>query len=119
MAVAVFPDKRRMVTGSIDKTLRLWDLKKGVMLKKMEGHTGLVSGLAVSRDGQLIASGDIYGSLMAWHGETGKQLTYQNDWYSGESKPSWMYKSGHILSLDISPDGAVLATGSADKTVKL
>ncbi|KAG2126787.1 uncharacterized protein EDB93DRAFT_1272949 [Suillus bovinus] len=37
-AVAVFPDKRRMVTGSHDKTLRIWDLERGAMLKKMEGH---------------------------------------------------------------------------------
>jgi WD40 repeat protein len=36
--VAVFPDKRRIVTSSHDKTLRLWDLKTGVVLKKMEGH---------------------------------------------------------------------------------
>ncbi|KAG2353162.1 hypothetical protein BDR07DRAFT_1434241 [Suillus spraguei] len=48
--VAVVPDKRRMVTASDDKTLRLWDLKTGDVL-------------AVSRDGQLIASGDDDGVL--------------------------------------------------------
>ncbi|KIK41062.1 hypothetical protein CY34DRAFT_806473 [Suillus luteus UH-Slu-Lm8-n1] len=39
-AVAVFPDKRRMVTASYDRTLRIWDLKKGVMLKKMGKAVG-------------------------------------------------------------------------------
>ncbi|KAG2343491.1 hypothetical protein BDR05DRAFT_1000102 [Suillus weaverae] len=29
--VAVFPDKRRMITGLDDKTLRLWDLKTGIL----------------------------------------------------------------------------------------
>jgi WD40 repeat protein len=57
-AVAVFPDERRMVTGSYDTTIRLWDLKDGVELKKMEGHRNWVQAMEVSRDGQLIASGD-------------------------------------------------------------
>jgi WD40 repeat protein len=35
-ADAVFPDRRRMVTGSSDTTLRLWDLEKGVVLKKKQ-----------------------------------------------------------------------------------
>jgi WD40 repeat protein len=41
IAAAVFRDER-MVTGSYDGILRLWDLKTGVMLKKMEGHRGRV-----------------------------------------------------------------------------
>ncbi|KAG2342512.1 hypothetical protein BDR05DRAFT_1060241 [Suillus weaverae] len=105
MAVTVFPDKRRMVTGSYDKTLRLWDLKTGVVLKKMEGHTSVVQALAVSRD--LIASGDFGGELIAWRGETGEILTQPIKAHSKE-----------INWLDFSPDGTVLATGSGDGTTK-
>jgi WD40 repeat protein len=106
-AVAVFPNKRRMVTGSWDKTLRLWDLETGVVLKKMEGHNSQVLRLAVSRDGQIIASSDENGELIAWHGETGKSLT----------EPIKAH-SKRIRSVDFSPDGTVLATGSWDNTVK-
>ncbi|KIK34689.1 hypothetical protein CY34DRAFT_812772 [Suillus luteus UH-Slu-Lm8-n1] len=110
LAVTVFPDRRRMVTGSNDKTLRLWDLNTGTVLKKMAGHHNVVSRLAVSLgDGQLIASGDIKGRLIAWHGETGEQLTPQII----KAHSNW------ITSLDFSPDGTVLATGSADHTTKL
>ncbi|KAG2158177.1 uncharacterized protein EDB93DRAFT_1325352 [Suillus bovinus] len=98
-AVAVFPDKQRMVTGSWDNTLRLWDLKKGVVLKKMEGHHSDVLRLAVSRDGQLIASGDWRGGVIVWHGETGEILTQILEAHFG-----------YIISLDFSPDGTVLAT---------
>jgi WD40 repeat protein len=42
--IAVIPDKRRTVTTSYDKTLRLWDLETVVVLKKIEA-------LAVSCDG--------------------------------------------------------------------
>ncbi|KAG2358613.1 WD40-repeat-containing domain protein [Suillus spraguei] len=107
-AVAVLPDKRRMVTASRDKTLRLWDLKTRVVLKKMEGHRNSVLSLAVSRDGQLIASGDGGGYLIIWHGETGKSLTQPIDAHS-----KW------ISSLEFSPDGKVLASGSFDKLTKL
>ncbi|KAG2337662.1 hypothetical protein BDR05DRAFT_1063130 [Suillus weaverae] len=108
MAVAVFPDKRRMVTGSYDKTLRLWDLKTGVVLKKMEGHSNGVSILAVSQDGQLIASGDWDGEVIIWHGETGEHLTQLIK-----------ARSDLITSLDFSPDGSVLATGHSVRMMKL
>ncbi|KAG1799729.1 uncharacterized protein HD556DRAFT_1525032 [Suillus plorans] len=106
-AVAVFPDQRRMVTASEDMTLHLWDLKTGVVLKKRWHHNG-VGRLAVSRDGQLIASGDEGGEVMVWHGETSELLTQPINAHS-ES----------IFSLDFIPDGTVLATGSWDGMTKL
>lgn len=107
-SVAVLPDKRRIVTGSQDKIIRLWDLKEGVMLKKMERHNGSVWTLVVSQHGKLIASGGDNGELVAWDGDTGKPLTQ-----AIKAHTSW------ILSLDFSPDDTVLATGSYDRTVKL
>jgi WD40 repeat protein len=106
-AVAVFPDKRQMVTGSWDKTLRIWDLETGVVLKKMEGHSDRVRALTVSRDGQMIASADTGGEIIAWHGETGESLT----------KPIKAH-SRQIYSVDFSPDGTVLATYSSDGMTK-
>ncbi|KIK47413.1 hypothetical protein CY34DRAFT_799363 [Suillus luteus UH-Slu-Lm8-n1] len=108
-AVTVFCDRRLMVTGSRDGTLRLWDLKTGTALKKMEGHRNDVTRLAVSLgDGQLIASGDANGGLIAWHGETGEKLTQT-------IKAHFDF----ITSLDFSPDGAVLVTSSSDGMIKL
>jgi WD40 repeat protein len=68
VAVAVVRDER-MVTGSYDGLLRLWDLKTGVMLKKIEGHRSRVRALAVSPNGQWIASGDESGKLIVWYGQ--------------------------------------------------
>lgn len=108
-AVAVFPDRQRIVTGSGDKTLRLWDLKTGTMLKKMEGHQTNVNALAVAQNGKLIASGDESGEVIAWHGETGDSLTLAVIKAHNSS----------ISSLDFSPDGSVLATGSSEDKTKL
>jgi WD40 repeat protein len=67
----------------------------------MEGHSSEVRALAVSRDGQIIASADEDGKIIARHGETGEPLT----------KPIKAHSNG-INSVDFSPDGTVLATGS-------
>jgi WD40 repeat protein len=77
------------------------------MVKKMEGHRKALSTVALSRDGQIIASGDGEGVLIVWNGETGETLTQP------------MQAHGFVLnSLDFSPDGLVLASGSWDSTTK-
>jgi WD40 repeat protein len=125
-AVAVFPDRRLMVTGLGDNTLCLWDLTNGVVLKKMEGHQSWVGAVAVSRDGRLIASGDANGKLIAWDGNTGEFLS-DIDVHPARSsdfslpKPFAIDSDGHsawVSSLDFSPGGA-LASGSGDKTTRL
>ncbi|KAG2051191.1 WD40 repeat-like protein, partial [Suillus hirtellus] len=105
--VAVFPDERRMITGSDDTTLRLWDLETGNALMKMEGHSSEVRALAISRDGKVIASSDENGEVIAWHGETGESIVQPIKAHLRD-----------ITSVDFSPDGTVLAIGSYDGRVK-
>lgn len=109
LTVAVFADRPRMVTGSEDNMVRLWDTDKGIVVKKMEGHPASVQAVAVSRDGKLIASGDYWGGLFTWDGDTGKSLTKVVKAHSNLT-----------CSLDFSPDGTVLATGSSsENTIKI
>ncbi|KAG2746715.1 WD40 repeat-like protein [Suillus brevipes Sb2] len=106
-AVADVPYSQRMVTSSKDRMVRLWDLKTGEVLKKMEGHTGEVMGLAVSRDGQMIATGDENGELIAWQAKT------------GESLAKVKVHGSAVRSLDFSPDDAFVVTASsAPNTIK-
>lgn len=69
-------------------------------------YRGGVCGLAVSRDGELIASGDNNGDLIAWHGATA----------SGEFLNQVMEAhSNWIEALDFSPGGTALATSASSQ----
>ena len=64
MLDAYSPDGRHIMSGSVDKTIRMWDAKTGSAVgKPFEGHTGSVWSVAYSPDGRYIISGsaDKYG----------------------------------------------------------
>ena len=42
MSVAVFPDGRRVVSGSDDKTVKVWDAATGECVATLAGHSGYV-----------------------------------------------------------------------------
>jgi WD40 repeat protein len=68
MSVAFSPDGKRIVGGSLDKTLRLWDAETGKAISKpLKGHTGAVISVAFSSDGKRIVSGSFDKTLRIWH----------------------------------------------------
>jgi len=56
-AVAVSPDGQHVISGSEDKTVRIWDRMTGECVTTLEGHTDDVTAVAVSPDGQHVISG--------------------------------------------------------------
>src|SRR5262249_32297033 len=56
-SLAYSPDSQRIITGSADHTVRVWDALTGQEVLTLRGHNELVASVAVSPDGQRIASG--------------------------------------------------------------
>jgi WD40 repeat protein len=77
---AVTPDGRRAVSGSDDKTLKIWDLRRGQMLHTLEGHSSSVNAAAVTPDGRRAISGSDDNTLTVWDLRSGLALhTFHGD----------------------------------------
>ncbi len=86
-------------------TPHMWDSIQP--LRTIEGNSGPFWTVAVSPDGQTVASGSYDGTIQLRQLNTG-QLTGILPGHSGA-----------VWSVAISPDGEILASGGEDKTVKL
>jgi WD40 repeat protein len=72
--VAISPDGRRIVSASVDETLKQWDPETGRELSTMRGHVETVSGVALSPDGRLAVSASWDHTLKVWDLETARNL---------------------------------------------
>ena len=56
-SVAFSPDGKRIVSGSGDRTVKVWDATTGQETLTLKGHTRTVRSVAFSPDGKRIVSG--------------------------------------------------------------
>ncbi len=94
--VAFSPDGRRIVSGSGDKTLKVWDAETGTETLTLRGHERRVRDVAFSPDGGRIVSADLHGHELVWDVETGQPAQ--------EAR-----RPATIPNSNMSPDGLVLA----------
>jgi WD40 repeat protein len=65
-SVAFSPDGKRIITGSDDSTVRVWDAATGRELLSLKGHIGTITSVAFSPDGRRIATGGTDGTVRVW-----------------------------------------------------
>jgi len=97
------PDGNRIITGSDDGTIRVWDASTGTSLSVIEVGVPVTS-LAYSTNGQFIAVG--LGQ------EDGRVLLLDGTSYTQVSE--YQVTSAGISSLAFSPDNSMLVVGGAD-----
>ncbi len=103
--VAFSPDGRLALTGSRDKTARLWDVATGKQIALLQ-HEGEVNTVAFSPDGRLALTGSDDWTARLWDVATGKQAALLQD-------------EGKVTAVAFSPDGRLALTGSDDWTALL
>lgn len=54
------------MSGSWDKTIKIWDAESGKCIKTLEGHTKGVRSIAFSPDGKHIVSGSNDNTIKIW-----------------------------------------------------
>lgn len=74
LGCAFSPDGKTILSGSFDKTLKLWDVDSGKEICFFTGHQGSVNGCAFSPDGKTIVSCSNDESLKLWDVKSGKEI---------------------------------------------
>lgn len=147
-SAAVSRDGRWGASGGADRIVRLWDLQNGNEAGRLAGHAAAVTCVAISAEGTWLASGDEQGTVRIWEraaqkevgvlgahavavtclafdpsgqrllstGADGSVKIWRLPCQPSESLP------GHIepvRGVAASRDGSVLASVSADQTVRI
>ena len=60
------------MSGSDDRTAKLWDVQTGGTVKIFSSHSGWVWSVSISADCTTIASGSVDGKICLWNIQTGK-----------------------------------------------
>jgi predicted NACHT family NTPase len=102
-SVAFNPNGQFLVSGSDDKTIKLWEVASGREARTLSGHTDWVNSVAFNPNGQFLISGSDDKTIKLWEVASGREvrtLTGHTYW---------------VLSVAFSPDGRLLASGSCGK----
>ncbi|MDF5738486.1 MULTISPECIES: hypothetical protein [unclassified Nostoc] len=65
-SVAFSPDGLTLVSGSDDKTIKLWDVQTGLLIITLFGHESYVESVAFSPDGKNVVSGGYDKTVKVW-----------------------------------------------------
>jgi WD40 repeat protein len=104
LSFAISPDSKTLVSGSLDTTIKVWDLASGKAVRTLDGHWGWVKSLLISRDGQNLVSAS-YKVIKVWNLATGAEVHTLN---------------GHvdlINTIALSRDGQTLVSGGEDRKI--
>jgi WD40 repeat protein/sterol desaturase/sphingolipid hydroxylase (fatty acid hydroxylase superfamily) len=107
LAVAISADGSRLVSGSEDGTVKVWDAVTARELLVLKGHTRAVRGVALSADGRTIVTGSWDGTVRLWDARTGRE------------KRTLKGHTGQILGVAVSGDGRTVVSASVDFTAKV
>jgi WD40 repeat protein len=106
-SVSFSPDGSRIVSGSANGTVRVWDSQTGNPIGNPMTEPSEVNSVSFSPNGSRIVSGSANGTVRVWNATSGELLTTLE---------------GHIarvFSVSFSPNGSRIVSGSADSTVRV
>ena len=107
--LAFKPNSYLLASGSIDKTIRIWDVSNTNLrhVRTLRGHTSVVRSVAWSPDGRTLASASWDGTVRLWNPDNGINFAVLRG------------HTDRVHSVAWSPDGRILASGSDDQTIRL
>jgi len=107
ISVALDPAGKLLVTGSKDRTARVWDLSNGELVQTLRNHEGFVNSTVFSPDGRMLATGCEDAVVRLWDLTMPRALP--------------VLLRGHLRSVDglaWSADGQRLISAARDQTIR-
>lgn len=98
---------RWIVSGSSDKTVRIWDAHNGAVMNVLSGHEDAVQSVSFSPDEHHIVSGSSDRTVRVWNAYSGCPVAVCN---------------GHlqaVTSVAVAPHGRQIVSGSEDGTARI
>ena len=92
-----------LVSGSNDKTIKLWDVQTGGIIKTLCGHTDMVYSVSISADDTMIASASMDQTICLWNIKTGNCCTIRD----------------YANTVTFSPTNSQLLSSSSSGTIQL
>ncbi|GBF52481.1 high-affnity carbon uptake protein Hat/HatR [Microcystis sp. 0824] len=96
-----------LASGSKDKTIKIWDIKRGTEVKTLSEHSDHINSVSVSPNNQLLASGSDDKSLKLWDLKAAGRVIIS------------IPHPQKIYAVCFSPDGNYIATACQDKIVRV
>lgn len=124
---ALSADGRLTLSGSEDKTLRVWDTATGTTLGVLQGHSDSVSACALSADGGQAISASRDGTVRVWDITRGAQRYVMQGRVDGHVTPRLAendpdfggHRSDPVACCALSADGRLALSACEDETLRL
>jgi WD40 repeat protein/serine/threonine protein kinase len=107
LSVALSADGSRVLSGGMDRVLRLWDPATGQLLSTLEGHGDSVTCVALTPDGRGAVSASWDQTLRTW------------DLATGRTQRVLEGHEAYVSAVAVAPDGSALASASWDRSVRI
>jgi serine/threonine-protein kinase len=104
--IAISPDGKTLASGSVDNTIRLWDVATGEERATLTGHRNEIVELAFTQDGKTLVSCSSDDTIRVWNVETREELR------------TIAAHSRDVHSIQLTADGEIISSG-ADGMIKV
>ena len=106
-SASIGPHGKYLATGSVDNSVKLWNVESGAEIRTFRGHKSWITSVAILPDGKRLITGSYDQTAILW------------DLVTGDKVRIFRGHKDKITAIAVGRKGRYLITGSRDKTAIL